>query len=262
MRVIGLDALARLQARPRAAGSARRRRRGRSRRPSRRARAARGSRRTGASPSSRRAASSRSRARRAARGSRDVDVGPVGHPQVRLVGVALLDERLRRERRRRLVGARARADRGKRAEQLVERRRSSGTCSRLPTRNAPPRAPAQRRSRKATIASRVNVRRCSSGPSTGRPERVVAERRAVDQVLGDDRRLVLGARDLLDDDAALAVELLGVDLRAPDEVGQQVDRLAAPTSARHGDVEGDEVVATCRRSATAPMRSAVSLTLR
>ncbi len=39
----------------------------------------------------------------------------------------------------------------------------------LPARNAPPRAPDQRRSRNATIASRVNVRRFSSGPSTVRP---------------------------------------------------------------------------------------------
>ncbi len=46
---------------------------------------------------------------------------------------------------------------------------SSGTSSRLPTRNAPPREPAHWRDRNATIASRVNVRRCSSGPSTGRP---------------------------------------------------------------------------------------------
>ena len=45
----------------------------------------------------------------------------------------------------------------------------AGTCSRFPTTKAPPRAPAQRRSRNAMIASRVNVRRCSSGPSTGRP---------------------------------------------------------------------------------------------
>ena len=57
------------------------------------------------------------------------------------------------------------------------------------------------------------------------PERVIAERGAVDQVLGDHRRLVAGALDLLDDDAALAVELVGVDQRAADEVGQQVDRL-------------------------------------
>ena len=112
--------------------------------------------------------------------------------------------------------------------------------------NAPPRWPDQRRSRKATIASRVNVRRCSSGPSTVRPERVVAERRAVDELLGDGRRLVLVALDLLDDDAALAVELVGVDLRAADEVGQQVDGLHRGLGA-HGDVEGDEVVATCRR---------------
>ena len=74
---------------------------------------------------------------------------------------------------------------------------------------------------------------------------MVAEGGPVDQVLGQHRRLVLGARDLLDHDAALAVELLGVDLRAPDEVGQQVDRLG-----RHlgpaGDVEGDEVVRRVR----------------
>jgi hypothetical protein len=54
---------------------------------------------------------------------------------------------------------------------------------------------------------------------------VIAERRLVDQVLGDHRRLVVRAVDLLDHDAALAVELLGVEARAPDEVGQQVDRL-------------------------------------
>ena len=55
---------------------------------------------------------------------------------------------------------------------------------------------------------------------------MVAERGLVDQVLGDDRRLVVRARDLLDHDAALAVELLLVELRAADEVRQQVDRLA------------------------------------
>ena len=97
----------------------------------------------------------------------------------------------------------------------------------LPTRNAPPRAPAQRRSRNATIASRVKLRRFSSGPSTGAPERVLAERGPVDQVLGDRRGLVVGAVDLLDHHAALAIELVGVEPRAPDEVGQQVDRLRA-----------------------------------
>ena len=56
-------------------------------------------------------------------------------------------------------------------------------------------------------------------------ERVVAERGLVDEVLGEGRRLVVGAGDLLDHDAALAVELLGVDPRPADEVGQQVDRL-------------------------------------
>ena len=61
-------------------------------------------------------------------------------------------------------------------------------------------------------------------PEHGAPERVLAEGRAVDQVLGDHRRLVVGAVDLLDHDAALTVELLRVDARAPDEVGEQVDR--------------------------------------
>jgi hypothetical protein len=73
--------------------------------------------------------------------------------------------------------------------------------------NAPPRAPAQRRSRKATIASREKVSRCSFGPEHGAPERVVAERRAVDELLGHGGGLVLVAGDLLDDDAALLVEL-------------------------------------------------------
>ena len=49
------------------------------------------------------------------------------------------------------------------------------------------------------------------------------------------------ARDLLDHDAALAVELAGVDLRAADEVGQQVDRLRHHLGAA-GEVEGDDVV--------------------
>ncbi len=76
----------------------------------------------------------------------------------------------------------------------------------------------------------------------GPPERVIAEGGFVDQVLGDHRGLVEGAVDLLDHDAALAVELLGVDLRPPDEVAQQVDRSGRALGA-HGDVEGDDVVA-------------------
>ena len=76
----------------------------------------------------------------------------------------------------------------------------------------------------------------------GSPERMLAEGGAVDQVLGDDRRLVVGAVDLLDDDPALAVELVGVELRPADEVAQQVDRLGRGLGA-DGDVEGDQVVA-------------------
>ena len=81
----------------------------------------------------------------------------------------------------------------------------------------------------------------------GRPEdraaeRVVAECRLVDQVLGHHRRLVVGARDLLHDHAALAVELVAVDLRPADEVGEQVGRLERLVRPR-GDVERDQVVA-------------------
>jgi len=46
------------------------------------------------------------------------------------------------------------------------------------------------------------------------PERVLAERGAVDQVLGHHRGLVVGAVDLLDHDPALAVELLRIEPRA------------------------------------------------
>jgi hypothetical protein len=70
---------------------------------------------------------------------------------------------------------------------------------------------------------------------------MVAERGAVDELLRDGRRLVLVALDLLDDDAALLVELLGVQLRAPDEVREQVDRLHRRLRP-HRDVERDEVV--------------------
>ena len=71
---------------------------------------------------------------------------------------------------------------------------------------------------------------------------MIAERGLVDQVLGHHRRLVVGARDLLHDDAALAVELVAVDPRAADEVRQQVGGLERLLGAR-GDVEGDQVVA-------------------
>ena len=79
------------------------------------------------------------------------------------------------------------------------------------------------------------------GAQHGAAQRVVAEVRAVDELLGHRGGLVLVALDLLDDDAALLVELGGIDLRAPDEVGEQVDRLHRRLGA-DGDVEGDEVV--------------------
>ena len=89
-----------------------------------------------------------------------------------------------------------------------------------------------RRARTCAGAPRARVRGGRAGGRRTRP---------VDQVLGQHRRLVVRARDLLDHDAALAVELGGVDLRAPDEVGQQVDRLGGHLGAA-GDVERDQVV--------------------
>ena len=152
---------------PTAAGSARRRTCGRPRRPSTRARAARGSRRTAASPSSRPAASSRPTARRArpARGSRS----PAGRTSAGATGWN------RAARPASSARTAAPAPTTPLAEIDGKRPNSSaislfsGTWSRLPTRNAPPRAPTHWRRRKARIASRVKVRRCSAGPSTGRP---------------------------------------------------------------------------------------------
>ena len=81
------------------------------------------------------------------------------------------------------------------------------------------------------------------GGAQHRPaERMVTEHGLVDEVLGDRRRLVVVARDLLHDDAPLAVELLAVEVRSGHEVGEQVGRFGAALGPR-GDVEGDEVVA-------------------
>ncbi len=122
---------------------------------------------------------------------------------------------------------------------------SSGTCSRLPTRKAPPRDPAHCRDAEAHDGLAREGAQVLLGAEDGTPEGMVAEGRAIDQVLGHHRRLVVGARDLLDDDPALAVELRRVDLRAPDEVGEQVDRLVDHLGAT-GDVEGHEIVRRVR----------------
>ena len=158
---------------------------------------------------------------------------------MRLVGVARLDERLRREGRRRLEAA-VGLDRREAAEELGELgvlgdvgevADQEGAAAR-----ARPLAAAEGDDGVAGEALDV-LGRAEHGPAEG----VLAEGRAVDQVLGHDGRLVVGAGDLLHDDAALPVELLGVDLRAADEVGQQVERLGDDLGAA-GDVEGDDVV--------------------
>ena len=80
------------------------------------------------------------------------------------------------------------------------------------------------------------------GPQHRTPQRVVAERGFVDQVLCDHRRLIVGPRDLLDHHAALPVQLPRVDSGPSNEVGQQV-------GGRHrlfgagGDVKRDQIVA-------------------
>src|ERR1700728_3093113 len=70
---------------------------------------------------------------------------------------------------------------------------------------------------------------------------MLAEGRLVDQVLRHGRGLVVRAVDLLDHDAALAVQLLRVEFGASHEVAQQVDRLRRRLRA-HGDVERHEIV--------------------
>ena len=80
------------------------------------------------------------------------------------------------------------------------------------------------------------------GAEHGAPQRMLAEGRPIDQVLGDHRWLVEGAVDLLNHDAPLPVELLGIDAWPANEVRQQVDRSGGALGA-HGDVEGDQVVA-------------------
>ncbi len=79
----------------------------------------------------------------------------------------------------------------------------------------------------------------------GAPQGMVAERRLVDQMLGDHGRLIVCPRDLLHDDPALAVELLGVDSRATHEVGQQVGSRWGLLGAG-GDVERHKIMAGVR----------------
>ena len=165
---------------------------------------------------------------------------------MRLVGIALAHQDPRRQRRgagRTSSGA-GRA--WKALEQLLELRRSSDSPSRLPTANARAagRRPAARAERDDRIAGE-GVADVLGRAQHRASERVVAEHGLVDQVLGHDRRLVVGARDLLHDHAALAVDLVAVDSRPADEVGQQVRRLHRLRGAR-GDVEGDEIVARVR----------------
>ena len=158
---------------------------------------------------------------------------------MRLRGFALLDQRHRLERGRGL-GAAVGRDRREAAEELrhlavlgqvievADQERATARTHPL----APPEG------QDPVARERPQMVR---GPEHGPAEGMLAEGRAVDQVLGQHRRLVLRACDLLDDDAALTVELLGVDLRATHEVRQQIERLGGDLGAE-GDVERDQIV--------------------
>jgi hypothetical protein len=158
---------------------------------------------------------------------------------VRLVGVALLDQRLRLERRgglERAVGLDRREAPERLRELLILGHVLEVADQERAAARARPLTAAEGEDRVAAERAQMLLR-----PQHGPAQRVVPERGTVDQVLGHDRGLVVGARDLLDHDAALAVELVGVDLRPPDEIGQQVDRV--PDHLRPaGDVERHEVV--------------------
>ena len=229
----------RTRARPTAAGSARRRTSARPSRRSRRARAARGSRRTGASPSSRPAASSRSPARRAARGRAGRPAG--GRRCAGATGWSRAPRRASAAR----TPAPARSRRSPRCPGSGRRSRpaspSSGTCSRLPTRNAPPREPAHWRSRKATIASRVKLWMCSGGPSTGRPSgwspNAARSIRCSATTDGVSFARAISCTTTPRSRSSSPASIFGT----ADEVGQQVDRLRDHLGAA-GEVEGDDVV--------------------
>ena len=122
-----------------------------------------------------------------------VDRRAVGDAQVRLVGVALLDQRLRLEARRGLEAA-VGLDRREAPEGLDELLVLGHVGSRLPTRNAPPREPAHWRRRNARIAvaaerragapraparaGRAGGRRTRRGRSGARPRRTAGRWRA------------------------------------------------------------------------------------
>jgi hypothetical protein len=155
-----------------------------------------------------------------------IDLRPVGDPQVRLVGVAGLDEGGGGEGRRGLEPA-VRRDRGEAAEQLLEAgvggQRLQVADHERAAAGAGPLTLAEGDDGLAREGAQVLLR-----SEHGTAERVVAERGAVDEVLGEHGGLVVGARDLLDDDAALAVELLRVDLGRPTK---SVSRsIASPTT--------------------------------
>ena len=122
---------------------------------------------------------------------------------------------------------------------------SSGRCERLPTRNAPPREPAHWRERKATMASRVNVRRCSAGPSTGRPSgwspNAARSIRCSATTDGWSWARAISWITTPRSRSSSSASIFG----PADEVGQQVDRVAGHLGAA-GDVEGHEVVRRVR----------------
>jgi hypothetical protein len=158
---------------------------------------------------------------------------------VRLVGVALLDEHLRRERRRRIVALRC-GKVGEAPEELVDlavgRHMVDVAHDERTAARARPAALAKGDDGVARERTQMIL-----GTEDRAPEGVVAEVRAVDELLGDGRGLVLVALDLLDDDAALLVQLGLVELRTPHEVGEQVHGLHRRLGADR-DVEGDQVV--------------------
>src|SRR6185295_19399072 len=127
------------------------------------------------------------------------------------VRVALLDEAAGLVRRGGLVG-RGRRQLGEAAEALGDRAVLRHVLEVADDERAAPlaRPAALAEGDDALARERAQV---VLGAEDGAPERVVAERGAVDDLLGHGRRLVLVALDLLDDDAALAVELRGIDLR-------------------------------------------------
>ena len=160
---------------------------------------------------------------------------------MRLIGVALRDQDARDVRRRRVIRLRH-GDRLEALHQFVEAGIRAQRLEVADRQGDPARGRPLPPAKGDDALTRKGLGEVLCRPEDGATQWMIAEHGLIDQVLGNGRGLVVVARDLLNDHAALLVELHRVQPGTPDEVSQQISGLEAPGRAC-GDVEGDEVVA-------------------